>query len=260
MASSDSHQLVEAHGWWAGFRNLLAKENADWWGTKTGLVQSLLWFSVINGSLFVVLFFSLDMPVDARLSNAVGVFSVLVGLFGPIGAIIKVQDAIVGERQLGTLEWVLSKPVSRSAVIWSKVLGNTIGVLVTMVVVPGTVAYLQAYAFSGVFVSPGKFALGSVLLALSPLFYLTLTILCGVLFSTRGLVVGVPLSLALGQHAAVSLVPGLARVTPWLLFRQVEPMVLGGHPEGIKVMVLSTLVWIALFMAAAVWRFSTEEV
>jgi ABC-type transport system involved in multi-copper enzyme maturation permease subunit len=51
------------------------------------------------------------------------------------------QDAVVGEKKDGTAAWVLSKPLTRPAFILSKIIANSVGILLTLVVVPCMVAY-----------------------------------------------------------------------------------------------------------------------
>ena len=56
-----------------------------------------------------------------------------------IGVIVTVQGAIVGEKELGTAAWVISKPVSRASFIVAKLVGHGVGFLVTALVVPAVV-------------------------------------------------------------------------------------------------------------------------
>ncbi len=68
-------------------------------------------------------------------------YAIFAGLFPAVGVVIIMQGVVVGEKKSGTAAWVLSKPVTRPAFILSKVIANSLGVLVTMVVLPGIVAY-----------------------------------------------------------------------------------------------------------------------
>ena len=58
MASNNSFQMMNEHGWRAGFSNLLYKENRDWWGTRRWLVQAIIWAAILNGVLAMALFTS----------------------------------------------------------------------------------------------------------------------------------------------------------------------------------------------------------
>ena len=77
-----------------------------------------------------------------RWSNLV-IFVQLMAFFPMFAVIVIGQDTIIGEKQSGTAAWVLSAPVSRSAFIMAKLLANTIGFFVTIIVVQGLVAYVQ---------------------------------------------------------------------------------------------------------------------
>ena len=108
--------------------------------------------------------------------EAAGFYSIFSGLFPTIAVIIILQDAVVGEKESGTAAWVLSKPVARTAFILAKLIANTIGVIVTMVVFPGVVAYLQI-RLAGAQLAPFDFILGMGVLALNLVFFLTLTLM-----------------------------------------------------------------------------------
>jgi ABC-type transport system involved in multi-copper enzyme maturation permease subunit len=58
-----------------------------------------------------------------------------------VGAIILVQDALLGERQRGVAEWLLARPVSRSACVLSKLIAHSFGVLVVLVGLQDAIAY-----------------------------------------------------------------------------------------------------------------------
>ena len=56
MTSNSVLQPVTARGWRAGFNNLFRKENRDWWGTQSWLVQAIIWTAILIGILAAVLF------------------------------------------------------------------------------------------------------------------------------------------------------------------------------------------------------------
>ena len=69
-------------------------------------------------------------------------FNIFMGLAGAIGVSILMQTAVVGEKRSGTAAWVLSKPVSRVAFIIAKLIANSTGIVVTLVLAQGLIAYL----------------------------------------------------------------------------------------------------------------------
>ena len=99
------------------------------------------------------------------------IYFVFAGLFAAAGVAVKAQDALIGEKRSGTAAWVLSKPISRYAFLLAKLAADVIGILVTMVIVQGVIAYFIFKAFTGVsFPIPNCLA-AMGLLALMMLFY-----------------------------------------------------------------------------------------
>ena len=66
---------------------------------------------------------------------------IFTGLFPAVGVVIIMQDTIVGEKREGTASWVLSKPLTRLAFVLSKVIANSVGVMVTMIIVPFCISF-----------------------------------------------------------------------------------------------------------------------
>ncbi len=62
----------------------------------------------------------------------------------------------------------------------------------------------------------GRFALGTLVLALNLLFYLTFTLMLVTLFDSAGLVIAIPLAFAFGQQLIAG-IPGLGSALPWAL-------------------------------------------
>lgn len=283
MASASPLQAVEGGGRLQGFGNLLRRENAAWWRTWTGWIQSVLWLIVLNGLLAAALGSPVQRAGSAppsapapgsvptfqeimgnSLSTGMFLFVLIAGIAVPIAAIILGQDAIIGEKHSGTAAWVLSKPVSRPAFILAKVCGHALGFLVAFALLQGAVAYLQISRAGGA--SPSGFAGAMGLLYLNVLFYLTLTLMLGTFFKGRGPVLGITLSLLLGYKVFVGIAPGLTIITPWAMVLDVIPgqlpltMTLAlGLPLPTVTPVIATLVWCAAFVAVAIWRFRREE-
>jgi hypothetical protein len=90
--------------------------------------------------------------------------------------------------------------------------------LVTAVLVPGVVAYVQLGLMTNLgWVSPLNFLAGVFALALHTLFWITFTIMLGSYFDSWGPVIGIPLALAFGQQLIIGLLPSLMYVFPWAL-------------------------------------------
>ncbi len=262
MAGNEAFVMAYRRGWRGGLRNMLRAELGKWFRTNMWWVQSLIWIAVINGILAGILWSGEGMDAN----EATALFSVFMGLFPAIAIIIIMQDAIVGEKESGTAAWVLSKPVSRSAFVLSKLFANLLGVLVSMVLLPSLAAYIQLSFASGELPDPVKFLEGLSVVYLNLVFYLTLTLMLGAFFNHRGPVIGIPLALAFGQQMILGLLPFLAEVLPWTLvvpFGQVElpiaaAVMQGATPHSMNPL-YSALIWVVLFVVLSLWRFEKEE-
>src|SRR5512137_2428527 len=146
MASNSVFQPIDEHGWRVGFANLFRKENRDWWGTRSWLVQAIIWTAILIGILATVLFAPMEGDASLLLPGGrsvlgLTVFFAVAGTALSVGAIIMGQEEVLDEKRSGTAAWVLSKPVSRSAFILAKVTANAIGILIIMVLLEGALAY-----------------------------------------------------------------------------------------------------------------------
>ncbi len=265
MASSEMLQTVSGSRSWRGFGPLFGKENRAWWGTRRWLVQAFLWLAVVNGLLAMVLFVMPQiMPADQQPANTTElVQSGLQAFFGAggmalaIGVIVLAQDAIIGEKQIGTAEWVLSKPVSRIAFWTSKLAAHAIGALIILVLLQGLAAYVQLSIFERL--EPLAFLGGLAILALHTLFYLVLTLLMGVLVDSRGLVLAVSLGTLLAGSLLVTFEP-LLYVTPWGLSNVAVATAAGlALPGKLYLPIAVTAGWCILFTAVALWRIRQLE-
>ena len=104
----------------------------------------------------------------------------------------------------------------------SKLVAHSVGVLVTMTLLPGIVAYIQLSLAGGTWLPPLNFVAGMAVIWLYQLFFLTLTLMLGVLVDQRAAVIGIPLALAFGSQMLISIVPALGYVLPWRLAVGVE--------------------------------------
>jgi ABC-2 type transport system permease protein len=262
-------------GWLAGFGNMLAKELGEWFRTRRWLWQILIWLTIINGFLALLLFIlpalASFMPalkptaesVFAGLPPGVGavnMYFTMVAMAGSIGAIILAQDEIIQEKQSGTAAWILSKPAARPSFILTKLLSNTVGVLVFIIVLPGLVALGEIYLATRQMVPLLPLLAGAGVLLLALFFYLSLVILLGVLFESRGQVLGVAFGIMFGGLIIKSFIPYILYVLP-LSMDGIALMVEQGMPlPAIFVsQLISTAVLSIVFTLVALWRFQRVE-
>ena len=272
---------VKDRDWANGFGNLFQKETRHWWGTWTWVVQIVIWMLIVNGMLAMV---TLAAPKieeaqakeeisaeeaaaasGALAETAVRVFFIFSGLALPVGVVILGQDAIIQERQTGTVAWVLSKPVSRAAFLLSKICADGLGILVTMVLAQGLVAYFIYKTGTGIALPVSGFLAGLGLVYLTLVFYLALTILLGTLLPSRGAVIGIPMVLIFGNQLT-GIAPWLGKILPWNLVIDLGPeqpalavMLAQGQPLPAFLPILGTAALTMSFLVIALWRFSKEE-
>jgi ABC-2 type transport system permease protein len=260
-------QSVSAHGWQMGFTNLFHKEHDGWWRTRTWLVHSIIWLLLINGILLAVLKAPVPAEVAANTPPESGtmIFVTMGGLMAGLGIIIVMQGSILDEKKSGTAAWVLSKPLARPAFILAKLAANTLAAILIMVVLQGVVAFILLSVFDAnpPALLPFLAALG--LMALHLLFYLTLTLMLGTFFNERGAVLGIPIGLLFGAQFLMQLAPMLAQIMPWTIVIPVGSssalahLMMLGQPLPTVMPIIATVLWIAVFVGVALWRFRREE-
>jgi ABC-2 type transport system permease protein len=260
-------QKLNTAGWLHGFRNLFNKEIREWLEVRRWFLQIILWMLILNGFLAAVLFILPNLVVEdgaAPIENPavegmIGFFG-LGGLALSVGIIILTQNEIIGERQSGTAEWVLSKPVARSAFYLSKFSANLIGMLGVLILVPSAVGYTLVGISHPGSISPLNFLVGVGMMSLHVFFYLSLSLMMGVLANSREVVLGVSLGILLLGMIARNFVGPIAIWTPWLL-SDFAGLAAIGEPIGreIWLAMISTGIWSLIFNFIALWRFNKME-
>jgi ABC-2 type transport system permease protein len=270
MVANTELQRVELSGWRTGLANLLHKENRAWWGTRRWLVQSLVWVVVVSGfpaSTVLLTRMAETMGVSVPMAELGDLVSVAVFLLFwvaslalPVGAIILVHGAVIGERQQGVAEWLLAKPVSRPAYLLSKLLAHGLGVVVVLVGLQGAIAYALLALFAGEPFPPARYLVGMAGLAVNTLFYLSLALMLGVLTSNRTVVLGVSLGALLGGSLMGIFWGAFAMLTPWSLMFALPAAVLGEPlPLPVWVPVGMTALLSVIVVAMAIARFERLE-
>jgi ABC-2 type transport system permease protein len=257
-----------------GFSNLLHKENRAWWGTRRWWINALLWPVLICGLLANMLF----VPTVANLASeseiaqagSVTAYVVLMGLsvffeFGTtvlgLGAVVLLQDAIIGEKQSGVAEWLLAKPVARRAYVLAKVIANGLPMLVLMVGLPATIGYGMLSLRLGEPFSLMPFLAAVGIMTANLFFYLTLTLMLGTLFNNRGPILGIALASVLGGNLLGSLFKPLLYVTPWML-PKVASLTASSQPIPAEIGIaplIATVLWCIVFVLIALAKFDKTE-
>jgi ABC-2 type transport system permease protein len=269
MVANTELQRVGLSGWRTGLANLLRKENRAWWASRRWLLQSVVWAVIVNGLLALSLFF---MPLLVKMTGSPDVDTVDLGLamlfrVGGValamGAIVLVQDSIIGERKAGVTEWLLSKPVSRPAYVLAKLLAHGLGVLVIMVGLQSAIAYgLLSLAMGKPFPLP-PYLVGMAGLAVHTLFYLALALMMGVLTANRTTLLGASLAVVLIGWLVTPIglsVGTFVMLMPFTLVHILPAAVQGAPlPLSIWLPIGVTAILSVIFVAVALARFERLE-
>jgi ABC-2 type transport system permease protein len=263
MSGNEAFEFVTERGWTRGLPTMLRSGLAHWFKTRMWWTQCLIWSLVICGILAAVAF-SRESPPGDELAM---LFTVFAGLFPAVGVIIIMQDALVGEKREGTAAWVLSKPLTRPAFVVSKIVANSLGILVTMVVVPCLLAFVVLSASPLVTISASGYIAALGIVFISHFYFLSLTLMLGALFNSRGPVIGIPLAILFMQQNLISFLPSLRFVLQWSLVislgntNSLAFSLLSGTPiaRDMIITLAAILVESILFILVGIWRFNREE-
>lgn len=260
---------IALRGWRSGLSNLLRKENHAWWGTRRWWTQALIWTVVIDGLLAVVLFV---MPMAIRMDPTrnmadfdfvgMGLQSIFqVGMFFlAVGVIVLGQGLLVGERELGVTEWLLTKPVSRAAYVLAKLIASLGGILVTMVGLPCALAYVLFAVANGDALSLNLYLTCVLGLTLHTLFYLTLTLLLGSVTQSREKLLGLAMGTLFGGLVIPGFLGKLAIGTPWVLPNLLPALGAGSAlPVSVWIPISMTAVFVVIFVGIALHQFRRLE-
>jgi ABC-2 type transport system permease protein len=194
------------------------------------------------------------------------------GLFGGMcvafGVMIIMQRVIVGEKRAGTAAWVLSKPVTRTAFVVSRLLVNTIAILLTAVIVPGVILYITLGLFSDIgWLSPFGYIAALLIFSLHTFYWIALVLMLGTLSESSSVVIAVPMALFFAFWMGPGLIPGLVYISPLLLTFSPDPdhinslaaSFMTGEPVFSWLPLISTAVSCLIFIAVAIRRFNRQE-
>ncbi len=246
---------------WGGLRNLLGKELGEWWKTKLWWIQTLLWLAIVVGISTIVMADSAGMTATEHLDESILTFFAVGLTAAGIGVVVTVQGAVIGEKDLGTAAWVMSKPVSRASFIFAKVVAHSVGFLVTAVIVPAVAFWFASQSFLPAPIDVGRYAVGVGVYALGIVFYVSMTVALGTMFDGRGPVAGIAIGFILsGQLLKGGIPPAVLTATPWALAEVATSFTLGETAEWNRLVpVVVTAVAITLFAIVSMWRFEREE-
>ena len=252
-----------------GYRELLTKEIVEAWRTYRLAVVCALFVVIGVAMPLIVRFLPRLLRMfgttgevalgDLGVADVVDLLVRNVTLVGGIAAILLTMGTIAGERRRGTLDLILSRPVSRAAVIWAKfvALGMTFGLAIGL-------AVLGSWLYSALFFAPQAALpwgqLGAILW-LSVMCQVAVTLLGSVLAATP-LGAGIVGLEFIAAMALASSVPSLARFLPAGLGEVARAVALEDMSADLTPAVTLTMsvVLIAVALTVACWRLRRMDV
>jgi ABC-2 type transport system permease protein len=271
MSANASLRLrrVAEKGWRRGLGNLLRGEYSTWFKSSRWWKHLLMWFSIINGMMVIMIIAAAKEARDgAEGPPMLLMYGIFGGMFVAFGVMIIMQRVLVREKNSGTAAWVLSKPVTRTAFVVSRLVVNSIAILLTSVIVPGVILYITLGLLSDLgWLSPLGFIAALLMVSLHTFYWIALVLMMGTLFESSGAVIAVPMALFFIFWMGTGLVPALIYISPLLLTfspapEQMNSLVgsfMTGEPVFSWLPLISTVVFCVVFIVAAVWRFNRQE-
>jgi ABC-2 type transport system permease protein len=228
-----------------------------------------MWFSIINVMMAIMVIASAKAAKEGNDGPPVlFMYGIFGGMFVAFGVMIIMQRVLIREKQSGTAAWVLSKPVTRTAFVVSRLVVNAIAILLTSVIMPGVILYVTLGLFSDFgWLSPLGFAAALLMVSLHTFYWIALVLMMGTLFESSAGVIAVPMTLFFVFWMGTDLLPGLIYVAPLLLAFTPAPdqmnslagSFMTGEPAFSWLPLISMVVSCVIFIAVAIWRFNRQE-
>lgn len=247
----------------AGFANQLRRESGSWWSTRRWWVHALTWTVVVNGLLAVTLWVLPELGVVPEASattpaETAAQFGGMAVVLGSVAAVVAGQGILIDERRTGVLEWMLSKPLSRSALVAAKFVGHCAALLVTVVLVPWVGVWAQLSLAQGSPWPVGRTLGAALLVGLLVAFNLAFVLVLSATTWSRALVVALPLAGIFGTDLVIAGLPDLVDVLPWNVGRLAGAVLAGGALPSTGPVVSAALLT-AVFLAGAAWGLHRTE-
>ncbi len=267
--ASIDFQLVKEKGWTRGLGNLLNGEFSAWFKSSRWWKHLIMWFSIINLMMVILVLSSAEAARSGK--GEVPIFlmyGIFGGMFVAFGVMIIMQRVLVGEKHSGTAAWVLTKPVTRTAFVVSRLLVNSIAILLTSVIVPGVLFYVTLGLFSNFgWLSPLGLLGALLMVAIHTFYWIALVLMMGTLSESSSVVIAVPIALFFIFWMGSSYLPQLIYVSPLLLTFSPNPeqmtelfvSFLTGAPVFSWLPLISTVISCFIFIAVAILRFNRQE-
>ncbi len=246
-----------------GVANQTRREASSWWASRRWAVSALVWTGLVNGLLALILWVvpNLDGPAeiaDTTLAESALQFTGLAAVLAGAGVVLMAQGVLIDDRRSGVVEWLLSKPLARPALIIAKLVGHAPPLVVTIVVLPWVLVGVQLW-LAGEAVWPIGQWLGAVaLLSLLVVFQLAVVLVLSTVTTSRAVVLAVPLGALLAADLFTTFAPWASDWLPWGLGRLASLVLAHGVLASTQLVVVSVLATVGCVVAAA-WRFERSQ-
>jgi ABC-type transport system involved in multi-copper enzyme maturation permease subunit len=259
-----------------GLGGLLVVELRTWFPWR------VLFLTIAGFGVFAMIYFPVRSAGDNQFGMLLFPFLVFWIAMLLLSAVSLTEGSVLGEIERGTASWLVGLPIGRPAVIIAKFLAASAGITAT-VFVTGTAVYPILLEASGWGVTEfrvseltevtggpigmwGRFtslvSFGDwigLLLALSVflMFVVAVMILFGTILRSRTAVFGLGLGVV-GVFGAAALAGSFAAASPAGLIRVIIDVAQGKTPS-VAIPFAASLLWAALVLGLAVWRFNRRE-
>jgi ABC-2 type transport system permease protein len=262
-------QLVNESGWRRGLGNLLQGEYSAWFKSSRWWKHLSLWFAIINVMMAIMVLAGAQEAKDGEAGPPIlFMYGIFGGMFVAFGVMLIMQRVLIREKHSGTAAWVLAKPVTRTAFVVSRLVVNSIAILLTSVIVPGVIVYVTLGLFSDFgWLSPFGFAAALAMVSLHTFYWIALVLMMGTLVESSSAAIAVPMALFFTFWMGTGLIPALIYLSPLLLAFSPAPeqmsalsvSLMTGEPVFSWLPLISTVVACVIFVAVALLRFNRQE-
>jgi ABC-2 type transport system permease protein len=260
-------QTVREKGWRRGLGNLLQGEYSAWFRSSKWWKHLTMWFAIINVMMVIMIF------ADAKATRSgeggpqvLFMYGIFGGMFVAFGVMVIMQRVLIGEKHAGTAAWVLSKPVTRTAFVTSRLVINSIAILLTSVIVPGVIFYISLGFSATGWLSPLGYIEGLLMISLHTFFWIALVWMMGTLFESSAVAIGIPMALYFVLWMGSGTFPWLVYISPLLLSFSPAPEMnalsvsfMLGKPVFSWIPLIVTAAYCIVFVAVAILRFNRQE-
>ena len=233
------HSTFGAKSSLAGWTTMFHKELLEWFRTRRFLITTVvatLIMVVIPIGVWIVEYDGLTagratLPADDAASARTDGAGTLLTMSSYL-AIVLTAGMLVREREAGTAQWVLTKPVSRVSYGLAKWAANSVGVILALIVVPGAIAlgsFAALYHVPGWSWTDQLLAVG--LVAVHAVVVVALMLVLGSIFTSIAPVIAVALGVSAGPMILAPLVAdSVLRWYPVFRLGDLVTTVAGGQP------------------------------